>query len=130
MTSLSRTSNPYGSRRTSRHAELRRKQAGNAQVESTFEAVNRMFNRGTHRGLNVFGFARLLGRARALRALAALPNWEELHVLLHALVALIQRAVRDEYDRAEGCMIAPRTRPRIIRPQVHAGVEPRTAASF
>ena len=67
--------------------------------KATFEAVSRLFNQGTRRGLNVFEFARLLGRARALRALAALPNWAELHVLLHALVALIQRAVRDEYDQ-------------------------------
>lgn len=130
MTSFSRPSNPYGARRTSRHAELRRKEAGNAQVESTFEALSRLFHRGTRRGLKVFDFARLLGRARALRALAALPNWVELHLLLHALVALIQRAIRDEYDQAEALTVAQRTRPRIIRPAVSAGVEPRTAASF
>ncbi|WP_019588512.1 hypothetical protein [Deinococcus apachensis] len=123
MTSFSRSSHPYLARAKGGHAAVRCKDARNAEVENVFGHISRMFDRGSIRGLRVFDFARL----RALRALTGLPNWVELHLLLSALVTLLQQVVRHEDDETT---IARQARPRTIRPAVPARVEPRPAASF
>lgn len=113
-----------------RHAVWRRKQAAQAQVLEANERAFRAFARGHAAGLALFAQARLLGRLQALRILASELDWADLTVELSVLGTRLLRILQGQRRGNDEANASRRARPRLTRPQVHAGVEPRAAASF
>ncbi|GGK38044.1 hypothetical protein GCM10008955_34940 [Deinococcus malanensis] len=123
----------YGAARSGakrRHAEQRRRDAAQAQVLEATERAYKAFARRMTTTLALFAQARLLGRLQALRIVASELDWVDLTVEISALLTRLLRTLQGQRSEDDEAKVARRTRPRITRPQVHAGVEPHTPASF
>lgn len=114
-----------GARR--RHAERRRQEAAQAQVLEATERAFRTFAQGRAASLALFAQARLIGRLQALRTAASELGFVDLTAELGALMTGLLRTLQERRLSTEA-KLSRLTRPRLIRPQMHAGVEPRLAA--
>lgn len=113
-----------------RRAESRLQDAAQAQLLETNERAFRAFARGHAVGLVLFAQARLLGRLQALRILASELDWADLTVEFSVLGTRLLQILQGQRRGDDEARVSRLTRPRLTRPQVHAGVEPRAAASF
>lgn len=115
---------------TRRQAEQCREDAAQAQILEATEWAYKTFSRSGADSLALFARARLLGRLRALQVLARELGGVKLAFLISVLFALLQRTLQGQRCENHEAGVAQRTRPRITRPNVHAGVEPQLTASF